>query len=656
MTTSGAPIVSVTETEAPSALPAGLTFTPNATNGTATITGTPAAGTGGTHLITFTATNIDGPVTQAFSLFVADPKITVAASTNPPTFAAATTPLTASYLVTNTGNVALTSVGVTDTLPGLPAISCPQSTLAVGAAETCTAQYTVTQADVDAGGINLAATASGTAPSTTVVHGTSNITTPAHQGPAIAVTPSSSPISYFGAGTKLAMNYLVTNSGNVTLHGIGVTDALHGLSAISCPSPTLAPAATEVCTATYTTKAADVKAKHVRDSPTAFGTPPHGATVHGAFKLTVPLWVKPTITSTKLTTVPRQTKVHFTFTATGIPAPAWTLKGTLPKGLSFKAGKLSGTVNAAGSYPLMLTATSPAGTTHKSYTLHVTGPELASNVSAQPGNSQATVKWDPPVLHGELPVTGYVVTPFLGHVVLPAHIFHSTATHQVIGGLQNGHTYAFKVAVMNRLGVGPNSLTGSQIKHFRTGPLTNTSPPIKIGAPTAPAVVNVAPNGAGALTVQYSNADGNGAPVTGYTVVCVSHDGGATRSASADAATLSVVVGALDHRQDLHLLGHRHQQARNRTAHHVDSDRGLAAATQPAATLTVERELFGLEEVLEDPEVGDPARGVAMYHSVPKRFRNPSMSGLSRSQSSGICERWLASARTLACSHSSPVT
>jgi hypothetical protein len=545
VTTSGAPIVSVTETEVPSALPAGLTFTPNATNGTATITGTPAAGTGGMHLITFTATNVAGPATQAFSLFVADPKITVAASTNPPTFAKAGTPLTANYLVTNTGNVALTSVGVTDALPGLPAISCPQSTLAVGADETCTALYVATQADVDAGGINLAATASGTAPSTTVVQGTSNVTTPAHQGPAIAVTPSSNPVSFFGAGTKLAMNYLVTNSGNVTLHGIGVTDALHGLSAISCPSPTLAPAATEVCTASYTTKAADVKARHFRDSPSAFGTPPRGSAVHGPFKLVVPLWVKPKITSAKLTTVPRQTRVNFTFTATGIPAPAWTLTGQLPKGLSFKAGKLSGTVNAAGLYPVRLTATSRAGTTHKSYTLHVTAPELASNVLAQPGDSNATVTWDPPVLHGGLPVTGYVITPFLGHVALPAHRFHSTATQQVIGRLQNGHTYTFKVAVVNRLGVGPSSLTGSQLKTFHTGPLTNRSPAIKIGAPTAPAVVNVAPNGAGALTVQYSPANGNGAAVTGYTVVCVSHDGGAARSASADAGTLSVVVSAL---------------------------------------------------------------------------------------------------------------
>ena len=46
----------------------------------------------------------------------------------------------------------------------------------------------------------------------------------------------------------------------------------------------------------------------------------------------------PQITSAKLTTVPRQTKVNFTFTATGIPAPQLTLTGTLPKGLVFTPG------------------------------------------------------------------------------------------------------------------------------------------------------------------------------------------------------------------------------------------------------------------------------------------------------------------------------
>ena len=82
VTTSGTAPVTLAET---GTLPAGLTYTPGAVAGTGTIAGTPAAGTGGTYPITFTANNITGPpgATQAFSLFVAEPKISVAASSQP---------------------------------------------------------------------------------------------------------------------------------------------------------------------------------------------------------------------------------------------------------------------------------------------------------------------------------------------------------------------------------------------------------------------------------------------------------------------------------------------------------------------------------------------------------------------------------------------
>ena len=50
-------------------LPAGLTFTSNA-NGTATLAGTAAPGTGGTYPLTIRATNSQGSVTQAFTLTV----------------------------------------------------------------------------------------------------------------------------------------------------------------------------------------------------------------------------------------------------------------------------------------------------------------------------------------------------------------------------------------------------------------------------------------------------------------------------------------------------------------------------------------------------------------------------------------------------------
>ena len=67
--------------------------------------------------------------------------------------------------MTNSGNVALSGVLVDDTdLPGLSAISCPRSSLAPGADETCTASYVITNADVSAGQVVNTATAHGTPP------------------------------------------------------------------------------------------------------------------------------------------------------------------------------------------------------------------------------------------------------------------------------------------------------------------------------------------------------------------------------------------------------------------------------------------------------------------------------------------------------------
>ena len=50
-------------------LPGGLTFTDNG-NGTATITGTLAADSGGSYPVTVTATNTQGTATQNFTIVV----------------------------------------------------------------------------------------------------------------------------------------------------------------------------------------------------------------------------------------------------------------------------------------------------------------------------------------------------------------------------------------------------------------------------------------------------------------------------------------------------------------------------------------------------------------------------------------------------------
>ena len=70
VTTTGFPThVTLTDT---GSLPTGLTFTDNG-NGSAMVTGTPAAGTGGTYVLTFTGNNgIGTPATQTFTLTVDD--------------------------------------------------------------------------------------------------------------------------------------------------------------------------------------------------------------------------------------------------------------------------------------------------------------------------------------------------------------------------------------------------------------------------------------------------------------------------------------------------------------------------------------------------------------------------------------------------------
>ena len=216
---------------------------------------------------------------------IRSPAITVVKSASPTSFSAAGQTIHYSFDVTNSGNVTLTSVKVHDTgLPGLSAISCPHHTLAAGASQTCTATYVTTAADVDAGSVTNHATAHGDPPSgLPVVSAPSEVTITAIQSPAITVVKSASPTSFAAAGQTIHYSFEVTNSGNVTLRDIRVHDTgLPGLSAISCPHSTLAVGASQTCTATYVTTAADVDAGSVTNHATAHGSPPTGPPVVSA--------------------------------------------------------------------------------------------------------------------------------------------------------------------------------------------------------------------------------------------------------------------------------------------------------------------------------------------------------------------------------------
>ena len=217
---------------------------------------------------------------------IQSPAITVVKSASPSTFSVPGETIHYRFDVTNSGNVTLNHVKVDDTgLPGLSAITCPHHTLAAGASETCTATYTTTAADLDAGSVTNTRHRVGHPPTgrAPVISGPSTATITASHAPAITVVKSASPTSFSAAGQTIHYRFDVTNSGNVTLSHVKVHDTdLPGLSAITCPHTTLAAGASETCTATYTTTAADVDAGSVTNHATASGKPPAGPPVKSA--------------------------------------------------------------------------------------------------------------------------------------------------------------------------------------------------------------------------------------------------------------------------------------------------------------------------------------------------------------------------------------
>ncbi|MEL6892326.1 MAG: hypothetical protein AAFP84_12065 [Actinomycetota bacterium] len=191
--------------------------------------------------------------------------------------------LTYTFVVTNTGNVTLTDVAVDDPLPGLSAVSCPETTLTPGESTTCTATYSVTQDDVDRGEILNAATATGTPPPPPTgpppnppVSPPDEHDVPIPQTPALTIDKDVDG----GVPNEIAVDDVITytfdveNTGNVTLTDIWITDPLPGLAVPLCAATTLDPGDTTRCTADYTVTAADVAAGIIINTAFSSGTPP----------------------------------------------------------------------------------------------------------------------------------------------------------------------------------------------------------------------------------------------------------------------------------------------------------------------------------------------------------------------------------------------
>ncbi len=174
---------------------------PNGSSFTITVTGT-APSTNGTcfnNLATVTGNETDPtPGNNSASVSTCTtPAITLVKSANVSSFSAPGTVVTYSYLVTNTSTTTLLNqILVTDPMSGLSTITCPKAELTAGTSMTCTATYTTTQANLNAGSITNIGTVSGSPPSGSAVTATSTVTIPAVQSPpSRSPSPPASPAS-----------------------------------------------------------------------------------------------------------------------------------------------------------------------------------------------------------------------------------------------------------------------------------------------------------------------------------------------------------------------------------------------------------------------------------------------------------------------------
>ena len=195
---------------------------------------------------------------------------------------------------TNTGNVTLTDVKLTDKLPGLGDIDIvwPGKTgvLAPGAKLTASAKYTLTRADVDSGSLSNHATVEGTPPAVfdpadpenpkpgPPVTDEGKTVTPMPPAPKLKIEKTGKLVGKAFAGETVEYEFTATNVGNVTLTGVTITDEMQGLSDLVYSWPgavgVLASGQQVNATAKYTLTQADVDESKLVNRASATGVPP----------------------------------------------------------------------------------------------------------------------------------------------------------------------------------------------------------------------------------------------------------------------------------------------------------------------------------------------------------------------------------------------
>ena len=196
-----------------------------------------------------------------------------------PDFASPSEVITYEFVVTNTGDVDLTNVHVTDPLLGGARITVEPSTLeANGGQGVATAQYTIPEDAVPFSTIPNTATATGTSPTGQDVSAIDDhIVTirPGTPPPPGILLEKDGPKSA-RVGDRIVYTFRVTNTGDVTLTDVHVQDPLISSRRLGVTPSTLAPGEVGTATASYRVTPADGEAGQVLNTAIGRGTPPSG--------------------------------------------------------------------------------------------------------------------------------------------------------------------------------------------------------------------------------------------------------------------------------------------------------------------------------------------------------------------------------------------
>jgi len=214
-----------------------------------------------------------------------------------------------SFDISNTGNITLVSLDLSDELEGLsdPVCDWNGSTVAVdqvaplevGQTVACSATTTLTQADIDAGGISNTALVSGELPP--IVDppdkptDSDDDTVPVPAVPFIVLVKTADPSQGVLVGSTVTYTLIGSNEGNVTLTEVAVSDPLLGTdgNAMSCAWPNgegvLAPGESVTCVGDYVVSSDDVVDGQVINIGAVTGTPPIGDPVQDTAELPIPV-------------------------------------------------------------------------------------------------------------------------------------------------------------------------------------------------------------------------------------------------------------------------------------------------------------------------------------------------------------------------------